>query len=245
MRQLTFDLGAFSRDGLDGIVDHGGIHDALVTLKKVVSQGCVGCASPILIHGVSGSGKTTLLRSLVLSARISTLCPDSEIILIEPQLESSRFPDLERLDKRDQESETSIKLVALDDIHRLSGDDSYCFWNLYNKLNRDNATLVMTSRVHPSEMFQDNEHLRSRLLAGLVIAVSPPDDHERLLILDRMAKRRGFTLNAEVQKYILTRKPRNLKELDRIVKLIDDLSIETKRRVTIPLVKELEQKGLI
>lgn len=245
MRQLTFDLGAFSRDGLDGIVDHGGIHDALVTLKKVVSQGCVDYASPILIHGVSGSGKTTLLRSLIVTAMHSTPGSDSEIILIQPQLDSSRFPDLERLDRMEKDTESSIRLLALDDVHRLAGDDSYCFWNTYNKLNRDNATLVMTSRVHPSEMFPGNEHLRSRLLAGLVIGVSPPDDDGRLLVLNRMAKIRGFTLNPEVQKYILTRKPRNLKELDRIVKLMDDLSMETKRRVTIPLVKELERKGMI
>ena len=245
MRQLTFDLDKLANDGLNEIIDHGGIHDALLTLKNVVCQRFAGCPSPALIYGKAGSGKSTLLRSLMVSARKSVSDPDSKIILIQPEQDSGRFPALEAMDRLENDAFSEIKLFAIDDVHKITGDDAHCFWNLFNRLTRGVATLVMTSRLHPSEMFEGNEHLRSRLLAGLVISIAPPDDLERMRILDQMARSRGFTLAPEVQRYILRRKSRNLKELDLMVKLMDKLSIETRRRVTIPLVKELEQQGLI
>ena len=242
---MTFDLGKLPHDGLDEIVDHGGIHDALLTLKNVVCQRFAGCPSPILIHGKTGSGKSTLIRSLLASARNCISDPDSRTILIQPEQDSGRIPALQSMDRLENHAFSEIRLFAIDDIHKITGDDAHCFWNIFNKLTRGIGTLVMTSRLHPSEMFEGNEHLRSRLMAGLVISVSPPDDVERMLILDQMARNRGFTLAPDVQRYILRRKSRNLKELDIMVKLMDQLSMETKRRVTIPLVKELEQQGLI
>lgn len=245
MKQLIFDLAKTTANGLDGLIDHGGVHTAIATLKAIVNKRILECISPILVHGVSGSGKTAILRAFVNSVRASKSIQDSGILLIGPQMDSNRFPDLERLDRMENDLDSGIRLLAIDDIHKLSGDDAYCFWNMYNKLNRDSGKLVMTSRLHPSEMFQGNDHLRSRLMAGLVIDIAPPDDAARIQILHQMATNHGFRLSQDVCIYLLRRKSRNLKELKQIVELLDVRSMETKRPVTIPLVKKMEEQGII
>ncbi len=245
MRQLTLDLTTHGRPGLDGIIDHAGIHSALTSLRSIISRQCVDCPTPVLIHGAAGSGKTAILRAFTGSAVSTLQTSEARIILIEPQLDSNRFPDLEQFERAELNGEIGSVVLAVDDVHKLNGDDSYCFWSIYNKLNRVDGMLVMTSRLHPSEMFPGNDHLRSRLMAGLVIGIASPDDSARIRILDRMAQTLGFRLSHEVCSYLIKRKSRNLKELEQILKLLDSRSLETRRRVTIPLVKEMEQEGLI
>lgn len=245
MKQMTLDFSSQTFSHLDGIVAHSGIQLAWKSLVSIIAHEGTGCASPILIHGVPGSGKTTLLRSFFNSLADSGILRQEHIRLVGPQLDSSRFPDLEELDRQQTDGATHVKIVGIDDVHRIAADDSYSFWNIFNMLARQDGILVMTSRLHPSVMFEGNDHLRSRLLSGLVISIELPSDAERLLLLDHMARLKGFRLGLDVCNYILRRKSRNLKELDSIVRLLDSKSLETKKRVTIPMVKELEQLGLI
>lgn len=245
MKQITLNLVSRVIPGLNSIVEHSGIQTALSTLRSIIKQKDGGNPSPVFIHGGPGSGKTVLIRSFFNSFKASHNYPDEATFLIEPQIDSSRFPDLEKLDLAATETNLAIKLLAIDDFHRISGDDSFSFWSLYNKLNRNDGLIVITSREHPSEMFQGNDHLRSRLLSGLVIRIEPPTDTERPLILEQMAIERGFRISPEACNYLLRRKSRNLKELDRILGLIDARSLETKRRITVPFIKELELQEFI
>lgn len=201
--------------------------------------------SPIIIHGPSGSGKTTLLRALYNSLVYSTSFPKSQILLIEPATDSNRFPDLQRLDSDDCDTENYLRVLLIDDIHKLSGDDSSSFWSVFNKMSRIDGLMVMTSRFHPADMFPENDHLRSRLLSGLVLSLEPPDDNSRITIIENMAMHRGFKVSSEVCAYLVRHKSRSLKELETIIELLDYRSLERKKRITIPLIKEMESQDLI
>lgn len=245
MEQMTLNLSDQKSSGLDAIVEHAGIHEALTTLRSIVERRGAICPSPVLIHGIQGSGKTTLIKAFLGSVKASANATPNKILLVEPQIDSNRFPLLENLGRVNDGSLFDMELLVIEDIHKISGDDSYSYWNIYNKMNRNNGIMVMTSRFPPSLMFEGNEHLRSRLLSGLVISITPPDDSVKLLILDQMARLRGFRLSHDVITYLLRRKSRNLKELDRIVASLDSESLVLKRRITIPLIRDLEQRGLI
>jgi len=127
----------------------------------------------------------------------------------------------------------------------MASEEEPDLWNLSNKLTRSGAALIMASDKPPDVLFQDNDHLRSRILAGLVLGLTLPDDSARLLIMDKMAKDRNLRLSPEVTHYLVTRKARNVKELGVLLEKLDAASLLLKRRITLPLVKVLEKEGTL
>jgi len=135
--------------------------------------------------------------------------------------------------------------VAVDDVHLIQDEDQADLWNLSNRMTRIGAPLLMTARLSGEEVFPENPHLRSRINAGLVFALDPPQDQDRLLILDKMARDRSIRVPQEVCNYLVTRKARNIKELAKALEVLDSASLELKRRITVPLIKMLEADGKI
>jgi len=60
-----------------------------------------------------------------------------------------------------------------------------------------------------------------------------------------MAKDRNVRLPHEVANYLVTRKSRNVKELERLMEILDNESLRLKKRITLSLVKYVEQEGLL
>ncbi len=140
---------------------------------------------------------------------------------------------------------TQYGAVLIDDVDKVSGIDSKHLWNIWNKLLTTGAHLVCSSSVGPDRIFSDDPHLRSRMISGLSVELLPPDDAARILILDRMATKRGIRMTHDVISYLLSRKSRNLKRLEEILKILDRVSMEERRRVTLRLVKQIEAEGII
>ena len=82
------------------------------------------------------------------------------------------------------------------------------------------------------------EDLRSRLAWGLVYHVKPLTDEERATYLRAEAARRGMRVPDEVIGYLLTHVRRDLPTLLAILDELDRTSLELKRPVTLPLVRE-------
>ena len=62
-------------------------------------------------------------------------------------------------------------------------------------------------------------------------------DAEKLEVIRRKAKRRGFEMPAEVCDFILTRAERDMHHLARLVDQLDHETLRQQRKVTIPFVK--------
>jgi DnaA-homolog protein len=60
-----------------------------------------------------------------------------------------------------------------------------------------------------------------------------------------MARDKNVRISREVCAYLVSRKSRNVKELERLLDILDRASLELKRRITIPLAKTLEKDGLL
>lgn len=242
MIQLVLSLNTPRRFSFENLVIHEGLSSTVAALQSVyVPNGPP--FPPVFLYGPTGTGKTHVLNALaqLLEARCNEETCHME--QVAPEGDPPRFPDLERLVAGSDGSEREFCGVTLDDAHHLEVEEQAHLWNLSNKLTRSGSPLIIAALTSPEDTFGRNPHLKSRVTAGLVFSLGPPEDNVRVLILDKIARDRNVRLAQDVCNYLITRKSRNVKELEKIVEVLDRASLQLKRRITIPLVKLLEKDG--
>jgi DnaA family protein len=244
MTQLLLPLSTPPRFSFENLVPHHGIEEALLTVRSVYCRSHRP-APPLFLFGPPGTGKTHILKAL--TSYLQDQSPGSEgtVLFIEPEGDPPVFPDLRRFLSEDVADPTEILGASIDDVHLVQGDDATHVWNLANKLTRSGAPLLMGSRTPLEETFADNPHLQSRIKSGLVFRLEPPEDAIRMMILDKLARDRNVRISHEVIHYLVTRKSRNIKEMSRLLDILDRASLRLKRRITVPLIKLLEKEGAL
>jgi DnaA regulatory inactivator Hda len=244
MTQLLLPLKTPPRYTLETLVIHDGIRMAMESLLPLFEAGKFPLPSTF-VHGSAGTGKTHILHALQERLSQPGRATPMAAHFVGPSRDTERFEGLELLVQAMASETAEPCAVLVDDVHRMEEEDAVDLWNLANQLTRFGYPLIMSSRLPPEEIFPDNPHLKSRITAGLVFALEPPEDHVRMMILDKMARDRNIRISPDVTHYLVTHKPRNVSELERIVEELDMASLELKRRITVPLVKLLEKEGAI
>ena len=128
--------------------------------------------------------------------------------------------------------------VALDDVDRLDDEGQIAAFDLYNALRERNGALVAGGSAPPVQLTL-REDLVTRLAWGLVYQVHALTDEEKVRALSEHAATRGLPLPREVCDYLLTRARRDMPSLLATLDALDRYSLETRRPVTVPLVREL------
>jgi DnaA family protein len=124
-----------------------------------------------------------------------------------------------------------------DDVEKLDEAAQIRLFNAINEARQSGGTVLAAGNAPPAQL-PLREDLKSRLAWGLVYQVKPPNDEERALFLRAEADRRGMRLPDEVVAYLLTRMRRDLRSLTAVLDQLDRFSLETKRPVTLPLLRE-------
>ena len=129
-------------------------------------------------------------------------------------------------------------MVVADDVDSLDQPRQI---ELFHRINeaRDAGTAVLAAGSAPPARLDLREDLKSRLAWGLVYQVKPLSDQERALYLAGEAERRGMHLADDVVRYLLARVRRDLPSLGAILDRLDRTSLEQKRHLTLPLVREV------
>lgn len=81
------------------------------------------------------------------------------------------------------------------------------------------------------------EDVRTRLGAGLIYRLAPLNESQQRQLLAARAKQRGWQLTEDVLDTLYQRAPRDLSSLSRLIERLDQLSLEQKRRITLPLLR--------
>ena len=87
------------------------------------------------------------------------------------------------------------------------------------------------------------DDLRTRLGWGHVYQLQLLNESERRAVLRQSADARGVFLGDEVMDFMLTRFSRDLGSLLELLDLIDEYALQTKRAITIPLIKSMMEES--
>jgi DnaA family protein len=128
-------------------------------------------------------------------------------------------------------------LNPADDVEKLDDASQISLFGRINEARQSGGAVLAAGNAPPAQL-PLREDLKSRLAWGLVYQVKPPNDEERALFLRAEAVRRGMQLPDEVIAYLLTRMRRDLRSLTAVLDRIDQVSLELKRPITLPLVRE-------
>jgi DnaA-homolog protein len=126
---------------------------------------------------------------------------------------------------------------AADDVETLDEASQIGLFNAINEARQSGGTVLAAGNAPPARL-PLREDLKSRLAWGLVYQVKTLTDEERSAYLRAEAARRGFRLADEVIAYLLTRMRRDLRSLASVLERLDQYSLETKRPITLALVRE-------
>ena len=124
-----------------------------------------------------------------------------------------------------------------DDVEQLDEAGQIGLFNAINEARQSGGAVLAAGKAPPAQLML-REDLKSRLAWGLVFQVKPLTDEERAAYLRAESARRGLRLGDEVIAYLLTHMRRDLRSLSSVLDRLDRFSLETKRAITLPLVRE-------
>ena len=127
--------------------------------------------------------------------------------------------------------------ILIDDLHTF---DQEIIFHLVNYCILNNLKILITSPFKINDInFQFND-LPSRLKTFSFLEINNPDDEMLITVLTKLLLDKQFIVNSnDIFEYILRRVERSYKGIHDIVDKLDVLSLEKKRQLTIPLIKEI------
>jgi|TARA_B100000902_G_scaffold19064_1_gene22888 DnaA family protein len=134
-------------------------------------------------------------------------------------------------------------ITIIEDIDKADESKQIDIFNLYNEHKASHKKLLVTGNNNPNKMMLRND-LSSRLSWGLVYKLNLLTDKEKKLALNQYSKDRGLNLQNEIIEYLLRHFKRDLHSLIAVLDALDRWSLKTKRPITIPLLKDMNQKDL-
>jgi DnaA family protein len=218
MKQLALTLAPPPAPALDNFFP-GDNAELLALLGNLVAGRNV--ERSIYLWGDAGSGRSHLLRATIAALNGAGLAC-AYIARGEPIPATS----------------TPLRAVAVDDVETLDATSQRAFFNLYNQL-RERTGIVLAAGYAPPARLKLRPELVTRLGWGLVYQVQALTDEDKARALKRHAASRSFDLPDSVIDYLLSHLSRDLPSLMSVLDALDRHSLEAKRPITLPLLKEL------
>jgi len=133
---------------------------------------------------------------------------------------------------------SDVGATAIEDIDRGIGDERILF-HLFNLAREGRLTLLSTSRGLPGELAIVLPDLRSRMRAMALVRIEAPDEALLRALLVKLLADRQQAVAPAVIEYVIKRMERSAEAAIRFVKALDQRALETRRRLTARLAREV------
>jgi DnaA-homolog protein len=130
-----------------------------------------------------------------------------------------------------------LEAAAIDDVARLGEAEQVALFDLCNRLRASGGALAASAGAPPAQLALRAD-LRSRLASGIVLQLHPLSDADKAAALAAHAARRGIALERELIAYLLSHFERDMGTQIALLEALDRYSLQRKRPITLPLLKE-------
>lgn len=216
MRQLLLDIRPPSRPELTRFVV--GRNGELLAQLDAMRAG-VASERAVYVWGAPGSGKSYLLEAW------ARACEAAGLQVARGGL-------------------AAAQVVVADGVDAWDATQQAAGFAAFNQVREAGGLWLAAGRVAPADLNVMPE-LRTRLGWGLVFQILPLDDAEKRAALARHAESLGFQLEPVVVDYLLTRGARDMQSLLATLEALDRASLELRRPITLPLVRQLLAGGVV
>jgi DnaA-homolog protein len=177
---------------------------------------------PTYLWGAAASGKTHLLKAVAESLREE----GAAVGWLDPSIaEPPEFSD-------------AWAVVLLDDVHLYTAVQQHAAFNWFVNAQALQRGVLAAGLMPPADL-KLREDLRTRLAWGHVFQLHVLSEPERRAVLRQAADARGVFLGDDVMDFMLTRFSRDLGSLMQLLEHLDGYALQTKRAITIPLIKSM------
>jgi DnaA family protein len=240
-RQFALDINQAPKPSLHNFLPNG--NEALID-SLTQSIACWHTPTKLSSHsiqgrwfywwGTNGAGCSHLLSALANRAEQDQI----GLIRLSPN-EPGSWIDAEL--KLSSTASSRPIITTLDDVDRLDEHQQAGLFRILNLVHASPNAFVYLSGHAPPAQLALREDLRTRLGWGLIFQVHPLSDSEKIEALSRAAKERGLILSNDVLPWLIHHFYRDMPSLMALLDALDAYSLETKRAITLPLVRELLQ----
>jgi len=142
-----------------------------------------------------------------------------------------------RASNADWSRAAGLEAAAVDDVTRLDDPGQIALFDLCNRMRGAGGALAASGEAPPARLALRAD-LRSRLASGIVLQLHPLSDEDKAAALYAHAAGRGIALDAELVRYLLTHFDRDMGTQIAALDAVDRYSLQRKRPITRPLLKE-------
>jgi DnaA family protein len=177
---------------------------------------------PTYYWGPAGSGKTHLLKA----AREGLREQGGRIGWLDASVHNA------------PEYSENWAAVLMDDVHLFTAEQQQVAFNWFVNAQALQRPVLAAGAYAPVEL-KLRDDLRTRLGWGHIFGLQLLSEAERRAVLRQAADARGVFLGDEVMDFMLTRFSRDLGSLMELLDLLDGYSLQSKRAITIPMIKSM------
>ena len=184
----------------------------------------------LFLYGVEQTGKSFLLQAacnhFALKEKQSLYIPLKEV-----KKYGSDF-----IDSLDQ-----FHVICIDDVDLIASNKEWeiALFNLINNCFISKCRIIFCSSTNPSEINFELKDLISRIKKIDHVELVPVKTDNLPKAIKFIADLRSINLGDKEIKYLITYSRRSMSDLLDIINKLDNLSMQLKRKITIPLIKEI------
>ncbi|MBA5249853.1 MAG: DnaA regulatory inactivator Hda [Gammaproteobacteria bacterium] len=182
-------------------------------------------ATVVVISGGKSDGKTHLLQGCALAAMDKGL--NAVYIDLKEQCPENFIAGL-----------STTNWVCIDNIDAANPTQQQELFDLYNQIKQTQTQLIVSAESLPNQLTLLND-LKTRLSLAVQFTLEPLTDKQKTLVLQSKMRDKNICINAKIYAYLFKHYSRDLNQLLDAINQLDEVSLQTKTKITIALVKQI------